>query len=253
MDINNELKEFTTYTNSFLEYGEKITLKIEHTKRVVDLSEFLAKTINLNEEEIYVAKLIGLLHDIGRFKQWKEYKTFADSKSIDHADLGVDILKDNNYLRKYNRLKEYDDIILDSIKYHNKLNIPTNLSKDKEKFIKLIRDADKIDILYLYTTRDISLELDNEFSNDIYNSLINRKAINRKKVKNVTDRLSISLGFIFDINYYDSFKYLKEKNYYNKIIEMYKNKTNNEKLKKQLEEIKIVIDNYIEEMLKNAR
>ena len=119
--------------------------------------------------------------------------------------------------------------------------------KKKELFIKLIRDADKIDILYLYIDKEIDLELDNEFTEDTYKVLLERKSVKRPSLKTKTDRLSVSLGFIFDINYQYSFKYLKENNYYNQIIDYYKNKLDNDKFKNQLEEIRKVINNYIEE------
>ncbi len=246
--IEKAIEEFKKYTNNYLEYGDMITLKINHTLRVMDLCEEIAKSLNLSEEEIYIAKIIGLLHDIGRFEQYKEYKTFVDRKSIDHAELGIEILKKDNYLRKYIEDDSYDDIILDSIKYHNKFTIPDNLDKKKETFMKLIRDADKIDILYLYTTKEIDLDIDKEeFSDKTYNSLINKKNIARVDITNKTDRLAVSLGFIYDINYNYSFKYLNDVDYYNKIINIFKEKTKDSKLNEQLEEIRKVINNYIEE------
>ena len=87
------IDKFTEYTNNYLEYGEMIQLKINHTLRVVDLCERIAKSLNLTEEEIYISKIIGLLHDIGRFEQWKQYNTFRDQSSVDHADFGVEVLK----------------------------------------------------------------------------------------------------------------------------------------------------------------
>lgn len=248
--MDKAIEEFKNYTNNYLEYGDMITLKINHTFRVMNLCEQLAKELKLNDEEIEVAKVIGLLHDIGRFKQWKEYNTFVDRKSIDHATLGVSILKKNNYLRKFIETDKYDDIILDSIEYHNKFTIPDDLDKKKELFVKLIRDADKIDILYLYVTKEIDLDLDQDYFSDVvYNTLINRKDIARKDITNKTDRLAVSLGFIFDINYKYSYKYLKDNAYYNKIIDNFEEKTNNSKLNEQLENIRNVINNYIEEML----
>ena len=239
-------KEFLNYTDKYLKYGERIKLKVNHTFRVVDLCENIAKSINLSDEYIDLARLVGLLHDIGRFEQWKRFKTYKDSDSIDHADLGEEILKNNNYLRKFIEEDKYDDIILKSVKYHNKYKLPNDLSEDEELFCKIVRDADKIDILYLYTIKGIELEIDNEFSEDIFKSLLEMRNISRKKLSNKTDRLAISLGFIFDMNFIDSFKYLKEKDYYNTIIDMYKNKSNNEKLKEQLELVREVINNYIE-------
>ena len=243
-------EEFIKYTNNYLNYGNMIELKINHTFRVMDLCEKIGKSLNLNDEELEIAKIIGLLHDIGRFEQWKNYSSFDDLKTTDHADLGVKILKDNNYLRKFIEDSKYDDIIYNSIKYHNKYIIPEDIDDKTMKFIKLIRDADKIDILYLYTINELVIEIDDkEFSNEIYNLLLERKQIDRKKINTKTDRLSVSLGFIYDIYYKYSYEYLKDSKYYDLIIDIYKNKTNNSKLLNQLENIRNNINSYIEECL----
>ena len=247
MNIDNALKEFMNYTSNYKEYGRMIELKINHTQRVINLSEEIAKSLNLSEEDTNIAKMIGLLHDIGRFEQWKNYSTFKDLDSIDHAELGIDILSKDNYIRKYIKDDKYDEIILNSIKYHNKYEVPEELDEKNKLFAKLIRDADKIDILYLRVIGELEVELDDNPLNDsIYDALINKKSINRKDLKTKTDRLGISLGFIFDINYKESFKILKEVKYFDQIIDIYKEKTNNEKLKEQLEEIRKIINNYIE-------
>ena len=61
--------------------------------------------------------------------------------------------------------------------------------------------------------------------------------------------MAVSLGFIFDINYKESIKYLENRKYLDTIIDIYKKKTNNEELKKQLENIREVINNYMKELL----
>lgn len=247
--MNKAILEFINYTNNYCDYGNMIDLKIKHTFRVMRLCEKLAKDLNLNDNEIYTAKLIGLLHDIGRFEQWKKYQTYRDLISIDHADFGIKILKKDNYIRKYIADDKYDNIILKSIKYHNKYRLPKNLTKKEKKFIEIIRDADKIDILFLYTIRDLEVELDEELSEYVYKSLLNREDVDRKKLKTKTDLLAVSLGFIFDINYKESIEYLKNKKYLDTIIDIYEKETNNKKLKEQLEEIRKEINNYIEERL----
>ena len=90
--MNEAIIEFLNYTSKYLEYGNMIDLKIKHTFRVMRLSEMLASNLNLSDEEIYIAKMIGLLHDIGRFEQWKVYNNFRDLISIDHADFGIKVL-----------------------------------------------------------------------------------------------------------------------------------------------------------------
>lgn len=58
-------------------------------------------SLGLDQDEIDLASLIGLLHDIGRFEQLKRYNCFIDSKTIDHALLGVQILFDDNLISKF--------------------------------------------------------------------------------------------------------------------------------------------------------
>lgn len=250
MNLDKAINEFQKYTSNYNVNDNMIRLKINHTYRVMNNCEEISKSLDLDDEKTNIAKLIGLLHDIGRFEQWKNYHTFSDRESIDHANLGVNILKENNYIRKYISNSNYDDTILKSIENHNKYIISKDLSDEELLFTKLIRDADKIDILYLYTIKEIDLELDDNCFNDIvFNTLVNRKDVDRKDIKNKADELSVSLGFVFDINYKKSFEILKEKDFFNIIINQYIEKTNNNKLKEQLESIRTVISNYIEEML----
>ena len=181
MNVEKAIQEFIIYTNPYIKLSDNCRLKIDHTLRVVELCEEIAKSLNLSSEEVEVAKMIGLLHDIGRFEQWKRYETFVDSKSIDHADLGVEILTTNNYIRKYYSDNEYDEIVLNAITFHNKYKLPDDLNEKEELFSKIIRDADKIDILYLYTTGDINVDTENQKMTDkVYNDLIDKKEIKEK-------------------------------------------------------------------------
>lgn len=251
MDHNINL--FKKYTENYLSYGDQIDLKINHTFRVVDLCEDIAKSLNLSDEDIELAKICGLLHDIARFEQYKQYNTFADRKSIDHGDLGYEILTNNDFLNKFKYNKSDKDTILNSVRYHNKLSIPENLSERDILFLKILRDADKIDILYLYNIGDITINIgDEEFSKETIELLRNNKNIDRFLIKTKADILSVSLGFPFDINFPVSIKTLKDKDYLNKEIDYYINITENNKTKKQLEEIREIINSYIEKRLENV-
>ena len=250
------MQEFTKYVKSFTQESE-IILKYKHTLRVMDLCGKIARFLNLKEEEVEIAKLIGLLHDIGRFPQWSKYHTFSDAKSVDHAALGVQILKENDYLRKYSFHEEYDSIILKSILYHSQFKIPEGLTEKEELFAKIIRDADKLDILYVYLEEKIQFTKtfmeegfeEEYFSVGVYEALLQKQTIRIDAIKNKVDFLSLSLGFIFDMNYLYSIEYLKEKKYYSMLIEQYKERINNSIFHKQLEEIQKGIEEYIEERL----
>ena len=121
MDYN--IEEFKRYADDYLELGDPIVLKIDHTLRVVELCEEIAKSLNLNDNDIELAKTCGLLHDIARFEQFKQYQTYADKKSIDHGDLGYEILTENNYINKYHYKKENENIIINKEQFKNKKKI----------------------------------------------------------------------------------------------------------------------------------
>ena len=96
IDFEFAMKYFKEYLNNFDHENGKIDLKIRHTYGVVRASEYIANKLKLSDEEIELAKLIALLHDIGRFEQVKQFNSFIDIKSIDHALLGIDILFQQN-------------------------------------------------------------------------------------------------------------------------------------------------------------
>ena len=50
---------------------------MDHINRVLDLSLKFAEKENANAQ---VVALIALLHDVARFRQWTEYRTFKDNK-----------------------------------------------------------------------------------------------------------------------------------------------------------------------------
>ena len=74
IDIENAKEEFLKYRDLFDKENENIERKYVHTLNVMDLSEIIATSLNLNEEEIKLAKLIALLHDIARFEEYKDVK-----------------------------------------------------------------------------------------------------------------------------------------------------------------------------------
>ena len=243
------IEEFIKYTDSYKKYGEMIDLKINHTFRVKDLCIRISKFLGLNEEEQQLASLCGLLHDIGRFEQKKKYNSYKDSVTIDHGDLGVEVLKNNNFIDKFS--KDNHDTILKSVKYHNKYRVPNTLSDKNRLFTNITRDADKLDILYLVSEKKLSVKTENsKMSNKVYNDLLNGKPIKKVSLKTKADQIAIRIGFIFDINYKISYKIIKKKEYIDKIIDNQLEETNNKELKEQLIKLKEIAKKRIEEMIK---
>ena len=74
INIKNAIIEFLKYTEKYDLEDENIQRKKEHSLRVMNISETIARKLNLSEKEIQLSTLIGLLHDIARFEQYKQYK-----------------------------------------------------------------------------------------------------------------------------------------------------------------------------------
>ena len=198
-------KVFMNYISSYDMKNPKIHLKVCHTKRVEQAAINVAKSLNLSEEQIKLAALIGLLHDIGRFEQVKKYNTFNDSISVDHADFGIKVLFEDNLIRNFIKETTYDEIIRKAIHNHNKHQIEDGLSEQELLYAKIIRDADKIDILYtikiepfttLYGKEDISDEI---LTDKVYNSIMNGELPYYKDKKTDVDDWVNKAGYIFDL------------------------------------------------------
>ena len=126
-----------------------MALKIEHSFKVCEIAEEIAKSLKLSPEDVDLAWFMGLLHDIGRFEQLRRFGTFFDVKSIDHAELSADILFVDEYIQNFDVTglpEDWRSLTELSIRQHNKLNIPDNLTDRQRLFTNLLRDADKVDI-----------------------------------------------------------------------------------------------------------
>lgn len=242
--INFDLKEFNT------------NLKVEHSFRVMDISNQIARKLNLSQEEISLATLIGLLHDIGRFKQYTDYNTYKDLSSVDHGMLGKQILEKDNFLRSFIKDSIYDNIILKAVYNHNKYKIEDNLSENENLFCNIVRDADKIDIIYEWL--NIFIVKYNEqinkgiISQYIYDDILRNKQIRiRKDVETeYLDKLLCVIAFIFDINFKESLQLIQEKNYISKILDSLNFK--DEKTAKEMKNIRKIVNNYINQTIKKG-
>ena len=144
---------FSEYVSNFDMEDYHIKYKYNHSIRVAKICEALAYALNYNKEDIHIAKMIGLLHDIGRFEQFKRYGVCEDRDTLDHALLGVQILKENDYIYKFCPIEHLQDTMLIAIYYHNKFSLPDGYEGPNMVQSRIIRDSDKLDILQY--TREI--------------------------------------------------------------------------------------------------
>ena len=196
------IKRFNEYAKTFDLTVKPIMSKYHHSFRVMEFAIEIAKSINLNEKDIELARICGLLHDIARFRQWTDYNTYIDRKSIDHGDLGHDILNDY-FLKDYDEIEK--NIILTATKYHNKYELP-ELDDRVSLFCKIVRDADKLDIL----KEQYNKIIDNEIilKKELIDDILNNKICRNEFIKTSTDGMLRALSWVNDLNFEYSYDYL---------------------------------------------
>ena len=146
IDIIKAETVFKEYLKKYDVTDPKIALKITHTYEVLNSAKYIAKKLDLSKEDYDLACLIALLHDIGRFEQLKEYDSYDDTIGLNHAEFGIKLLFEENYIRKFVEEKDFDEIIYKAILNHNKYKVDYVGFSDREiMHAKLIRDADKLD------------------------------------------------------------------------------------------------------------
>ena len=254
INIKKAEEEFKKYTDKYDKNNYKINLKINHTYRVEKNSKIIAESLNLDEENVLLATLIGLLHDIGRFEQIRKYNSYSDSKTEDHASLGVKVLKDNNFISEFAEEK-YWNTIFNSVENHNKYSIDSSLNEYDTMHSKIVRDADKIDILNLYINelKKEKRKLGNCFNPKLIEDLKDKKIIKKEDRTNPGDEFLLSLAFVYDFNFKISYEIIKEKNYINILIDVMKEKCKDEKDIEYLEEIRPLLNLEIEEKINNLK
>lgn len=73
-------RAFGQYVNRFDLSDVKVKLKYEHTFRVAQKTDRIAKSIWVSKSDRDLAWFLGILHGIGRFEQLRQYSTFLDKK-----------------------------------------------------------------------------------------------------------------------------------------------------------------------------
>ncbi len=190
---------------------ENITLKIDHTRRVCEEILMIARSQDLDEGAIRFARIIALFHDIGRFEQYRTYRTFADARSVDHAQLGVQILREEDVLHLLD--PHVQELALRCIGYHNRAQLPHDETPECLYFSRMLRDADKLDIWRVVITyyeredktENKGLQLDLEdtpgVSQAVYDGLLAHQIVKTADVKNLNDFKLLQAGWVYDCNF----------------------------------------------------
>jgi putative nucleotidyltransferase with HDIG domain len=269
VDRDRVKSKFAEYTAHYDIEDTKVRLKVEHTYRVAELAEKIARSLDLNEGDVDIAWLLGMLHDIGRFEQLRRFNTFIDSKSINHAKLSADLLfgsqcpqdmsdeedssSGDGYsisIRDFIDSDEEDSVIEKAIRLHNVFILPSDLSERELLFCNLLRDADKIDILKVNCDipreeiydKPVSVIVKESISPLVYEDAISCRNVDRKNVVTVVDSLVTQISFVYGLVFPESYRLTADQGYLDKLLDF---KSENRDTNEKMLEIRNAVKKYI--------
>ncbi len=211
------------------EVQQGILIKEKHTGYVTANCVELAKFLKLSTHDAQLAEIIGLFHDVGRFRQYSVYKTFNDADSEDHADLGIKVIDELDFFKELSA-PDYD-LVKFAIQNHNKKTVAPTNDERKILFAKLIRDADKLDI---YRVLEPFLAQENadkmpqfiktgsklvaDISPDFVENFVTGEQADYRKIRTNGDRKIVRLMWLYDVNFSWTMQKIVERGYIEKIV-----------------------------------
>ena len=205
------------------EQQRNIALKVEHTGRVCSNIRLIAGAESLDDERSRVAEAIALLHDVGRFPQYHRFRTFKDSESVNHAELAADILVRAKALD--NLAANEQDVVIEAVRLHNAFRMPPEADREILLYLKLIRDADKLDIWRVFMefyrlpheqrASAVALGFPDlpQCSSEALAALSRRELVDLSTVKTLNDFKLLQLSWVYDLNFTASFALLRDRDY----------------------------------------
>jgi hypothetical protein len=158
---------------------------------------------------------------VGRFEQYKQYGTFNDRLSVNHGELGAQILADYEILAPLTPRER--DIVMHSVELHNVFHINGKLPEENRLFLKVVRDADKLDIWKVFadyfsappeeraSAAGLGLPDAPECSTEILERLEKHEMARLSSAKTLNDFKLMQLSWVYDLNFRSSFSLLVER------------------------------------------
>lgn len=249
---------FIQYTNQYNASDIRVRLKVEHTFHVASISERIAQSLKLSPSDIDLAWILGMFHDIARFEQLKQYDTFIDSQSVDHAEFGADLLFNSRLIDDYLTPDDFSaerKLMEQAIRLHNKLRLPDDLDERTRMFSQILRDADKIDIfrvqveipfdeIHNFSQKEL---LTSAISDVIMQGIYDHCCVDRNKHKrNAIEAYVSHCMLAFELVYPESYRITKEQGYLDQQLAF---RTQNEDTNKKLAIIEAEMNKVFDEML----
>jgi len=163
----------------------------------------------------------ALCHDLGRFPQYQEFRTFMDSESVNHATLSAQIVKQNSLL-DFLPKPERDSVYF-AVRLHNVFQIPEGLPPGTEDLLRLVRDADKLDIWRVFIDYFFAPESERASaaglgfpdlpgcSPEVLAAVEAQQMVRLTMLKSLHDFKLLQLSWVYDINFRSTLRLVQER------------------------------------------
>lgn len=242
IDRERARRAFADYVAAYDPNSPRIALKIAHTYRVADIAARIAGAEGLSAEDVDLAWLCGLVHDVGRFEQVRRWNTFRDADSASHALLGVGALFGPRErlgvpvggtgagmprIRDFAADKSEDELIRTAVALHSDYRLPNGLDARTRTFCEITRDADKVDILRTVDTdtpetilgRTADELLGSSLSTEAVAAFDERRCMLRNERSQPADFLVSFCCFAFELAFEESRAIMREQGYIYELLE----------------------------------
>lgn len=260
MDFERAKQRFEQYLDGYDRENDKVRLKIVHTYGVVSRSREIAERMGLSDEDVRLAEIIALLHDIGRFEQLRRYDSFEPG-TMDHARYGARMLfgreDGGEKIRDFVPEKQWDDIICTAIERHSDFELIGISDERTLLHARIIRDADKLDNCRVKLVDDfetfmgVSAEETGkaEITPAVRDAALSGQCILSSERRTPMDYWVSYLVYFYDLNFRVSLDIVEENDFVRKIAGRVP--YTNPQTKEAMEEIERSLIRYVHEAKKN--
>ena len=214
---------FTSYCNSFRtadQDGQRnFDLKEEHTRNVCRDALLIAQ--GMTPRFRMLAEVAAQCHDLGRFPQFRDHHTFKDSESLNHAHLSAQVVKQHGLL-DFLTVEEQSCVEI-AVRMHNAFQVPEGLPPVTADLLRLLRDADKLDIWRVFTEYFHAPEAERASgaglgfpdlpgcSAEPLAAIGAGKMVQLSTLKSLNDFKLLQVSWIYDINYLATLRLIRQR------------------------------------------
>lgn len=226
-------EHFSRYVAGFYDMDPEglrnIRLKEEHTLKVAAVMDSLTEGEEMTEQQRLVAAACAICHDLGRFPQYRRWRTFRDSESDNHARLSVEVIREERFLDGLSA--DEQEIVEEAVRFHNLFTLPEQSFSSKGTFIRLIRDADKLDIWRVFleyfhlpeeeraSAAGLGLPDLPEVTPPCLGALAAGTIVRLDQARVLNDFKLLQISWVYDLNFVTSYHLLLEQRFLEQVAE----------------------------------